>query len=122
MVKADAYGHGALPVARAALAGGATRLAVVDGIEAEQLRAGGIEGAILVMGALTDDGLHRSLAAQAEVVVWDERGLGAVLERGGGRVHVKLDSGMGRLGTREQRPRPRRRARPCKPRRSSSSA
>ncbi len=102
VIKADAYGHGALPVARAAQAGGARRLAVVDGIEAEQLRDGGLEGAILVMGALTGDGLRRSLAAEAEVVVWDEQGLGSVLEHGGGKVHVKLDTGMGRLGTRDE--------------------
>ncbi|HUA12848.1 MAG TPA: alanine racemase [Solirubrobacteraceae bacterium] len=101
VVKADAYGHGALAVARAARDGGARRLAVVDGVEAEQLRAGGVDGPLLVMGALTEDGLRRALAAHAEVVVWDVRGLDAVRALGGGTVHVKLDSGMGRLGTRD---------------------
>lgn len=53
------------------------------------------------MGALTEDGLHRSLAAGADVVIWSERGLDAVVRAGGGRVHVKLDTGMGRLGERD---------------------
>jgi len=101
VVKADAYGHGAAAAARAALAGGASRLAVVDGIEAQQLREAGFECPILVMGALNDDGLRRSLDARADVVVWSSAGLQAVVAAGGGRVHVKLDSGMGRLGTRD---------------------
>jgi alanine racemase len=101
VVKAGGYGHGAAEAARAALAGGATRLAVVDGIEAERLRGAGLDCPIIVMGALNEDGLRRSLAAGGDVVVWSRRGLDAVIAAGGGRVHVKLDSGMGRLGTAE---------------------
>ncbi len=57
------------------------------------------------MGALSTDELAEALAADADVVVWSERYVQAVAESGGGRVHVKLDSGMGRLGTRDAEPR-----------------
>jgi alanine racemase len=56
---------------------------------------------MLVMGPLTDVDLRAALAADGDVVIWDERQLRAVLAAGGGRVHVKLDTGMGRLGTRD---------------------
>jgi alanine racemase len=102
VVKADGYGHGALSCARAALAGGAGWLAVASAEEASELRRGGVTGTpILVMGALTDAELSMALGADADVVVWRERDVQAVANAGGGRVHVKLDTGMGRLGTRD---------------------
>lgn len=101
VVKADGYGHGALPAARAALAGGATWLAVAAAHEAATLRADGIDVPILVMGALSPPELDVALAADADVVGWTERFVEAVSARGGGAVHVKLDTGMGRLGTRD---------------------
>ena len=118
VVKADGYGHGAVPSARAALAGGASWLAVAAASEARELRETGLrdseqdgganlgglnlrDARILVMGALTDRELAQALAADADVVVWSERQVQAVRAAGGGRVHVKLDSGMGRLGTRD---------------------
>jgi alanine racemase len=102
VVKADAYGHGAIPCACAALAGGASWLAVVSGAEAIELRRGGVEDApLLVMGALSRRELERALHARADVVAWHERHVAAVAGAGGGRVHVKLDTGMGRLGTRD---------------------
>src|SRR5207344_1962337 len=51
VVKADGYGHGAAPAAHAALAGGATSLAVATADEATQLRAHGVDGPLLVLGA-----------------------------------------------------------------------
>ncbi len=101
VVKADGYGHGAVPAARAALAGGAGWLAVVAAEEAAALRAAGIDVRILVMGALSPSELDVALASDAEVVAWDERFVDGVGARGGGAVHVKLDTGMGRLGTRD---------------------
>ena len=101
VVKADGYGHGALPAARAALAGGAAWLAVATAAEAAALRAGGIDARLLVLGALSSDELDVALAADADIVVWREEMVGAVTARGGGRVHVKLDTGMGRLGSRD---------------------
>jgi alanine racemase len=95
VVKSDAYGHG--PVAAAALAGGATWLAVAAAEEAAELRRQGIEAPILVMGALTADELRVAVGANADVVAWTE----AVAEAAP-RVHVKLDTGMGRLGTKDR--------------------
>jgi alanine racemase len=102
VVKADGYGHGAVQSARAAIAGGASWLAVACAREARELRDEGLSDLpVLVMGALNLDELAEALAAEADVVVWSERYVRAVAEAGGGRVHVKLDSGMGRLGTRD---------------------
>jgi alanine racemase len=102
VVKADGYGHGAVQSARAAMAGGASWLAVASAREAHELRDAGLRDVrVLVMGALSPDELHEALAADGDVVVWNERYLEAVVAAGGGRVHVKLDSGMGRLGTRD---------------------
>lgn len=101
VVKADGYGHGAAPCARAALAGGASWLAVATAGEAADLRAAGIGERVLVMGALTADEVDTALGADADIVVWDSGFLGDVATRGGARVHVKLDTGMGRLGTKD---------------------
>jgi alanine racemase len=96
VVKADAYGHG-LPVAQAALSGGAERLAVAAADEAAALRASGVEAPILVMGALTSAELATAVEAEAEVVAWTDD----VADRAP-RFHVKLDTGMGRLGTKDR--------------------
>ncbi len=101
VVKADAYGHGIVPAARAALAGGATWLAVAAAHEAATLRAEGVDVPILVMGALSPSELGVALDAGADVVAWEQDFVASVAERGGGAVHVKLDTGMGRLGTRD---------------------
>lgn len=103
VVKANGYGHGALQAAQAALAGGASWLAVAGAAEAVQLRRGGIERVpLLVMGALSEKERGEALAVGADVVVWREHEVQAVCDAGGGRVHVKLDTGMGRLGTRDR--------------------
>jgi len=101
VVKANAYGHGAVECSRAALAGGASWLAVAAAAEAAELRAGGVAAPILVMGALTRSELELALEADADVVAWSDQFLDWLSALGGGRVHVKLDSGMGRLGTRD---------------------
>jgi alanine racemase len=103
VVKADGYGHGAEQAAHAALSGGASWLAVAGSREALELRQAGLEHVpILVMGALSDIELAEALGARADVVVWHERSVERVARAGGGRVHVKLDTGMGRLGTRDR--------------------
>jgi alanine racemase len=102
VVKADGYGHGAAHSARAALDAGAGWLAVAGAREAVELRQAGFQSVrLLVMGALSAVELREALDADADVVVWCEQAVAAVAEAGGGRVHVKLDSGMGRLGTRD---------------------
>jgi alanine racemase len=106
VVKADGYGHGAIPVAQAALRAGAAQLAVATAQEALELRDGGVTTPLLVMGAVSQEELPMALAAHAELVAWDERFVSHLIEaaRQNGapvQVHVKLDSGMGRLGTRD---------------------
>lgn len=102
VVKADGYGHGAVAAARAAVAGGASWLAVVTATEAAALRRAGIDSRLLVLGPLGEDDLPVALDARAEVVVWDADGVDRLARLGRpADVHVKLDSGMGRLGQRD---------------------
>jgi alanine racemase len=104
VVKADGYGHGMLPAARAALRGGATWLAVATAEEARALRAGGIgdDVRILLLGAVSDEELRVALGAHVDISVWTREMVAALAADGRPvRVHVKLDSGLGRLGTRD---------------------
>jgi alanine racemase len=103
VVKADGYGHGADTCAEAALAGGAGRLAVATGAEAAAIGRRFPQVPLLTMGALTPADLDAALAGGSEIAVWREgfRQLAATRARAQGRparVHVKHDSGMGRLG------------------------
>jgi alanine racemase len=103
VVKADGYGHGADGCATAALAGGASRLAVATGAEAAQVGRRFPQVPLLTMGALSPDDLDVALAAGSEVAVWRDGFRDLVSARGRSqgrpvRVHVKHDSGMGRLG------------------------
>jgi alanine racemase len=93
VVKADGYGHGALDVSRAALAGGATALAVATLAEALPLRAAFPEARLLVMGPVEDVAAARE--ARLELAAAD----GRVHE--GVPTHLKLDTGMGRWGLSE---------------------
>ncbi|HUB36771.1 MAG TPA: alanine racemase [Solirubrobacteraceae bacterium] len=115
VVKADGYGHGALAAAKAALGAGASWLAVATVEEATELREAFPDTPILIMGALGEGGadgdgeqLQWAIAMGCDVVVWREESvalaaaLAAATSRTA-RVHVKLDTGMGRLGTRDPR-------------------
>ncbi len=103
VVKANAYGHGATQVAQAALAAGATRLAVHRAIEGAELRRAGLTVPILVMGYTPPDGaaliaendLTPSLITPefAQALAGRAQALGQTLP-----VHLKVDSGMGRYG------------------------
>jgi alanine racemase len=106
VVKANAYGHGDTWCAKAALAGGADWLAVATAAEALELRRHAIDPPLLVMGALTFEDARAALEAPADIVAWEPafaQALAAAADSAGvtGRVHVKLDSGMGRLGTKD---------------------
>jgi alanine racemase len=104
VVKADAYGHGAAPVAlaldRAGAADGFCVSLVEEGVA---LRDAGVGGPILVLGPAQAGGYGEMLARDLTPVVSDRRDLAALaaLGRRRGRpvdVHLKVDTGMGRLG------------------------
>jgi alanine racemase len=106
VVKANAYGHGDTWCAKAALAGGADWLAVAAAGEAVELRRHAIDAPLLIMGALTHEDARLAIEAPADVVAWEPEFAHALASSADalgvtGRVHVKLDSGMGRLGTRD---------------------
>jgi alanine racemase len=96
VVKADGYGHGAQTAARAARRGGADWLAVAT---AEEARALADDGPVLIMGAISTEELPVALESGADVAAWRREFLDRLPD--GTRVHVKLDTGMGRLGTRD---------------------
>jgi len=105
VVKADGYGHGDLTAARAALFGGADQLAVASVDEGCRLRAQGVREPILVLGAVTESevlsGVEHGLTqtvCSPEMVFLCERA-GERLHREAA-VHLKVDSGMGRIGVR----------------------
>jgi len=103
VVKDDAYGHGAVRVAQAALAHGATWLAVASTSEGISLRRGGIEAPILVLGWTpcwqAEDAVRNEL-----VITIFSTDVAAALSRAAQRldrtahVHIKVDTGLGRLG------------------------
>lgn len=106
VVKADAYGHGAAPVARAALAAGATALCVALPQEALELRRVGIEAPILVLGPVGEAEMAVLGEARVEVTLTDAQSV-ARARAAARRVpaaarplaaHLKVDTGMGRIG------------------------
>ncbi|MBN1630362.1 MAG: alanine racemase, partial [Thermoleophilia bacterium] len=102
-VKADGYGHGTLPVARAVVAAGAHGVAVATAEEAVALRDAGFRSSILVMGPLYSFDQYEEMARQCVdfAVVSDHMASVLPSLRGSGlpaRVHLKIDSGMNRQG------------------------
>ena len=106
VVKADGYGHGAAQVSRAALAGGADMLAVALAEEGEALREAGVEAPILVLGSVEARGAEAVSRLGLMQTVSDAREATLLGEAAARRnapvpVHLKLDTGMGRLGVRD---------------------
>lgn len=99
VVKANGYGHGAVPAAKAALEGGASWLGVSSVQEGVELRKAGIETPILNLGYTPPAALSAAIAARLALAVYDGESL-ALLKSAGTSipVHVKVDTGMHRLG------------------------
>lgn len=107
VVKADAYGHGMVQVAKAALEAGATWLAVSRTDEGAVLRGAGVQAPILVLGASLKDAILEGVrlgltltvcsAEMVETVEKAAESLGLP-----GLMHLKLDTGMGRIGVRTE--------------------
>jgi len=103
IVKADAYGHGAVPVARALAAEGVTRFGVALVEEGRALREAGVRGEVLVLGGFVEDQADEIVELGLTATIFHSGHADALNEaaRRAGRaapVHVKIDTGMGRLG------------------------
>jgi alanine racemase len=105
VVKADGYGHGAVPVARAAIAGGAVRLAVALAEEGHELRQAGVEVPVIVLSEPAPEAMQLVVEDNLTPTIYTERGLAALLDAVAlqGRatavpVHLKVDTGMHRVG------------------------
>jgi alanine racemase len=104
VLKADGYGHGAQLCAPAAIASGADRIAVATAREAAAVRELDAEIPILVLGAMAPAECDLAIEAGGAVTAWDPDFVDALDRRASaaGRrvtVHVKYDTGMGRLGS-----------------------
>jgi alanine racemase len=103
VVKADAYGHGALPVARVALAAGATWLGACSLAEALALREAGLTGRVMSWLDTVDTDLAPGVAAGIDLSAASPRQLDAIVSAAGrvgrvARVHLKIDTGLCRNG------------------------
>lgn len=103
VVKADGYGHGALEVSRAALGAGASWLGVAMLDEALALRRAGVVAPILVLGYTAPSVAAEAVAGDVSLAVYRREALDVLDEAGRrlgqrARVHVKVDTGMGRIG------------------------
>lgn len=106
VVKANAYGHGDVEVAKTALEAGATYLAVAFIDEAISLRRGGINEPILVLGASRPTDVKIAAENNVSLTIYSKDWLDEVVENYQGTtplsLHLKLDTGMGRLGVKEK--------------------
>jgi alanine racemase len=103
VVKANGYGHGAVPVARAAIKGGASWCGVARLEEALELRQAGLDCPILLLGYTPPTRYEETILSHISITVWDidqARLAASVGLRLGklARIHIKVDSGMSRLG------------------------
>jgi alanine racemase len=103
VVKADAYGHGLVPAARTLATAGAEYLGVASLEEGLSLREAGLELPILLLMGIVPPESRAAVAAGLEVVLYRKDVAQALEEAGGSlgkkaRVHLKVDTGMGRLG------------------------
>jgi alanine racemase len=101
VVKANAYGHGAVQVARAALEGGADWLGVVDVDEARELRDAGITSPLLAWLHGSDADFAWAVGAGVDLGVHSLDQLERVAATSGARIHIKVDTGLGRNGVTE---------------------
>ena len=103
VIKSDAYGHGAVPVAKALLEAGVSFFAVATGEEAMQLRRNGIQAEILLLGAAAPNIVQELVEEQIILTVSSEKMATAytqILQSHNlcARVHIKINSGMDRQG------------------------
>jgi alanine racemase len=103
VVKANGYGHGAVQVAKAAIRAGATWLGVARVEEGLELRRAGIEDKILSLGFIPDQQLDLAIHNRVALTIWEKdqiERMAAAANRIGhpANIHLKVDTGMSRLG------------------------
>ncbi len=103
MVKANGYGHGAVEIAKASVEAGATWCGVARLEEAIALRQAGLTCQILVLGYTSPDRVVEAISNNISLTIYDRQIGEAYAEKarnmgGGLRLHIKVDTGMGRLG------------------------
>jgi len=103
VVKANAYGHGAVEIAHALTSQGIGRFAVASLDEGIALRQAGLSGSIVVLGALLEEQVFDLVAHRLTPVVSDRRILPSLAKAAGSYqtpypIHLKVETGMGRLG------------------------
>ena len=98
VVKADAYGHGLVPVARALAAAGIDGLCVALVEEGIALRDAGLDAPIVVLNGIYGQAHHEVVGRELEPVIYDLADVARFDEIGGVRAHLKVDTGMNRLG------------------------
>ena len=107
VVKANGYGHGAVPVAKAAIEAGVDMLGVAIPEEGEELRKAGVTAPILVLGPISGRNAMADVKYDLIQTVYDPEGVrqleeACVAMNGHAQVHLKVDSGMGRIGVRTE--------------------
>ncbi|WP_319526542.1 alanine racemase [uncultured Desulfosarcina sp.] len=101
VVKADAYGHGAVPVSRCLVDEGADFLAVAQYQEAMELRESGIQIPILIFGRIMPDELPEAIRSGFRITLFGEEDIDWIEKTSGSQqavVHVNFETGMGRVG------------------------
>lgn len=103
VVKADAYGHGAVPVTKCLVKAGVTNFAVARLSEALELRNAGVEENILIFGSLFPDEIEIALQNGIQVTVTDYSDIDTIRQVAArdsmlATVHLNIDTGMGRVG------------------------
>ena len=108
VVKANAYGHGIVQVAKVVLENGADYLGVAIPEEGEMLRNAGVKAPVLVLGGVNEKGAAASVKMDLIQTVFDAERIymlekAAAQQEKEAQVHLKIDSGMGRIGVRSAR-------------------
>lgn len=103
VVKADAYGHGVIEIARALLENGATGLCIATISEAIHLRESGIESRLLILGGVESCYFEAAVRYDVDLAIFDEEAAillsqEAVRQGKSANIHIKLDTGMSRVG------------------------
>jgi alanine racemase len=103
IVKANGYGHGSVPVAKAALRGGATWCGVAQVNEALELRKAGLDCPLLLLGFTPPDRFSEAISNHVSITVWNSKQIEAISKleihaTSQANLHLKVDTGMSRLG------------------------